>query len=168
MNITEILLLCSVINIGIALGAGLYETKIVLPLWFNKSANGNYHVNFDNMRSIDSGRKFWVFVTTIPFTLLMITNLAVAFQSQPPLHNWWVAATLIILIERIGTFTFFIPTAIKLQKGENLITEKISKLITWWLRLNYVRNALTLAALFVFLKALLISVGVLHHCSLPV
>ena len=156
MNLTEILLFCSVINIGIALGAGLYEAKIVLPLWFNKSANGNYYVNFDNMRTIDSGRKFWGFVTTIPLTLLMITNLVFAFQSQPPLHDWWVAATLIILIERIGTFIFFIPAAIKLQKGESLMTEKIPRLITWWLRLNYVRNALTLAALLVFLKALLI------------
>jgi hypothetical protein len=155
MNITEILLLCSVINVGIALGAGLYETKIVIPLWFDKAANGNYYVNFDNMQNIDSGRKFWGFVTTIPLTLLMITNLVFAFQSQPPLHDWWVAATLIILIERVGTFTFFIPTAIKLQRGENLMTEKISKLITWWLRLNYVRNALTLAALLVFLKVLL-------------
>jgi len=156
MNLTEILLFCSVLNTGIAFGAGLYETKMVLPLWFNKSANGNYDVNFGNMQTIDSGRRFWAFVTTIPLTLLMIANLVFAFQSQSPLHNWWVAATLIILMERVGTFTFFIPTAIKLQKGESLQTEKISRLITWWLRLNYVRNAFTLAALLVFLKALLI------------
>src|SRR5215813_6763359 len=102
MNITEILLLCTIINIGIALGAGLYETKIVLPLWFNKSANNNYYVNFENMRTIDSGRKFWGFVTTIPLTLLMITNLVFASLSQAPLHSWWVAATIIILIERAG------------------------------------------------------------------
>jgi len=156
MNVIEILLFCSIINISIALGAGLYETTIVLPLWFNKSPNNDYYVNSDNMRTINPGRKFWGFVTTVPLTLLTVINLVFAFQSQPPLLNWWVAATIIILIERVGTLTFFIPRAIKLQKEESLTTENISKLITWWLRLNYVRITLTLVALLVFIKALLV------------
>lgn len=156
MNITEILLACTVINLGITLGAGLYETKMVLPLWFNKPAGGGYTVNLTNMRSIDSGRKFWGFTTTVPLTLLMVTNLVLLLRSQPPLLNWWVAATIILLIERAATFTFFIPTAIKLQKGENLPAGSINKRITWWVRLNYVRNTLTLAALVVFIKALLV------------
>jgi len=155
MNLTEILLVCSFVNLGIALGAGLYEAKMVLPLWFNKPAGGGYIVNFANMKAIDSGRRFWGFVTTVPLTLLMIANIALCFQSQPPLHDWWVVATIILLLERLATFTFFIPTAIKLQKGENVTLVKMSKLVTWWVRLNYVRNGLTLAALVGFIKALL-------------
>ncbi len=155
MNLTEILLACTVINLGITLGAGLYETRMVLPLWFNKS-NSGYSVNFANMQAIDSGRGFWGFTTTVPLTLLMITNLVCSLQSQPLLHNWWVAASIILLLERAATFTFFIPTAIKLQKGERLPAGKISKMVTWWVRLNYVRNALTLTALVIFIKALLV------------
>jgi len=156
MNLTEILLVCSVVNLGIALGAGLYEVRVVLPLWFNKLAGGGYTVNFGNMKAIDSGRKFWGFVTTAPLTLLMIANLVFCFQSRPPLHDWWVAAAIILLTERLATFTFFIPTAIKLQKGESLTLVKMSKLVTWWVRLNYVRNGLTLAVLLGFIKALLV------------
>jgi hypothetical protein len=156
MNLTEILLICSVINTGIALGAGLYEAKMVLPLWFNKSAGSNYTVNFGSMRAIDSGRRFWGFITTGPLTMLMIINLVLAFQSRAPLHDWWVAATAILLIERLATFIFFIPTAIKLQKGESLPPVKMSTLVTWWVRVNYVRNAFTFAALLVFIKALLV------------
>jgi len=156
MNFTEIILICTIINNGIALGAGLYEARMVTPLWFNKQHNGHYTVNFGNMQSIDSGRKFWGFVTTGPLTLLMITNVVLAFQSQQPLHNWWVIAAIILLAERLATFTFFIPTAIKLQKAKGLPPVKTSMLVIWWMRLNYVRNGLTFAALLVFIKALLI------------
>ena len=155
MNITEILLVSFIINLGIALGAGLYEIRIVLPLWFHK-ANGNYQVNVEAMRNIDTGRKFWGFVTTIPLTLLTIVNLVFACKAAAPLYGWWLSATFIILLERIGTFIFFIPTAIKLQKGENLPVSKTSSTIFWWVRINYVRNALTFAALLIALKAFLV------------
>ena len=155
MNITEILLEAFIINLGITLGAGLYEIRIVLPLWFHK-ANGNYQVNVEAMRNIDTGRKFWGFVATMPLTLLTIVNLVFACKAAAPLYGWWLSATFIILLERIGTFIFFIPTAIKLQNGENLPVSKTSNMIFWWIRINYVRNALTLAALLVALKALLV------------
>jgi len=156
MNITEILLGAFIINLGIALGAGLYEARIVLPLWFHPLTNRNYRVDFEAMRKIDTGRKFWGFVTTIPLTLLTIANLYFAFHAKAPLYGWWISAASIILIERIGTFTFFIPTAIKLQQGEKLSVSKTTSLILWWTRLNYIRNALTFAALLISLKAYLI------------
>ena len=156
MNITEVLLLAFTMNLSVAFGAGLYETRIVLPLWFHKTTNGNYRVNFEAMRNIDTGRKFWGFVTTIPLTLLTIANLVFAFQSTAPLHDWWISAAFIILIERIGTFAFFIPTAIKLQKGENLSVSKTTSLVSWWIRLNYVRNAFTLVALLICFRTLLL------------
>lgn len=106
------------------------------------------------MQEIDSGRKFWAFVTTIPLTLLTLTNLVFAWQSQLPKHDWWLAAALITLVERIGTFTFFIPTAITLQKADSLPAGRVSHLTTAWIRLNYLRNGLNLLALVFALLAL--------------
>jgi hypothetical protein len=156
MNTTEILLGSFIINLGMALGAGLYEARIVLPLWFNKTKGGNYQADVEAMRKIDTGRKFWGFITTVPLTLLTILNLVFACKAKAPLYGLWLSATLIILLERIGTFAFFIPTAIKLQKTENLPVLKTSNMIFWWIRINYVRNGLTLAALLIALKALLV------------
>ena len=150
----EILLVLFSINLGTAFGAGIYETKIVIPLWFCKSTEGIYSVNGAAMRDIDTGRKFWAFVTTIPLTLLTLMNLIYAWQSQPPQHGWWLAAVLITLIERIGTFSFFIPTAIKLQKADSLPAFRASRLVGLWIRSNYVRNALNLIAWVFALLAL--------------
>ena len=156
MNITEILLGSFIVNLGIVLGAGLYEARIVLPLWFHKTPNGNYQANVEAMRNIDTGRKFWALVTTIPLTLLTIINFVFAYKAAAPLHDWWMSATIIVLLERIGTFAFFIPTAIKLQKAASLPVAKTKSMVFWWIRLNYFRNSLTLAALLVSLKALCI------------
>jgi hypothetical protein len=151
---TEVLLWLFIINLGIAFGAGLYETRIVLPLWFVKSPANGYQVDHDAMERIETGRKFWGFVTTMPLTLLTLANLVVAWQSTGPAHAWWLAAALVVLTERICTFSFFIPTAIRLQRDKSLPPEKASSLVTRWVTVNYLRNLATLVAWVLALKTL--------------
>lgn len=152
--ISSILLLLFIINLGIAFGAGLYETRIVLPMWFTRTANGRYAVNHTAMQQTDVGRKFWAFVTTVPLTLLTLANLFLAFRAGGGPHGLWLAAAGIAFVERIATFTFFIPTAIRLQLSDEKPVPNISRLIARWRGFNYVRNALTLAALVAALLAL--------------
>lgn len=153
-NIPDILLWLFIINLGIAFGAGLYETRIILPQWFIKLPGTEFQVNSKAMNETDTGRKFWAMVTTMPLTLLTIANLVVALQSNGQRHDWWLAASLIILAERIGTFAFFIPTAIKLMRAGTLSQSKVTSMVSIWLRLNYVRNALTLLGWLLALRAL--------------
>ena len=153
-NIPEILLWLFIINLGTTFGAGVYETRIILPRWYNRLPGSGYTVNVKELTETDTGRKFWVFVTTIPLTLLTIANLVVAVQSKAPRHDWWLAAACITLIDRMGTFIFFIPTVIKLQHPEKLPPAKVSGLISWWLRMNYVRISLVLLAWLAALMAL--------------
>jgi hypothetical protein len=150
---SEILLWLLVLNLGTAFGAGLYETRIVLPQWFSRSANG-YQVNGAAMRTTDTGRHFWGMVTTLPLTLLTLAHLWLAWQAPAPGRGWWLAAALLTLLERLGTFSFFIPTAIKLMNKPDLAPAKISRLVGWWRRLNYGRILLTLLAWLAALKAL--------------
>ena len=65
---------------------GLYEQRIVLPQWFNRSAAGLF-VNTAAMRSADVGRNFLGFVTTLPLTLLTLANLGAAWTSQGSRHD---------------------------------------------------------------------------------
>jgi hypothetical protein len=61
----SILLWLFVINLGIVFGAGLYELRIILPLWFTRADSG-VRVNSEAMRHSDVGRRFWAFVSTGP------------------------------------------------------------------------------------------------------
>jgi hypothetical protein len=155
--IPEILLFLFIINLGTAFGAGLYETRIVLPQWFSRSPEGIYSVNFEAIRKIDTGRKFWGLVTTIPLTLLTLANVFIALQGSGPKYHWWFASAVITLVERIGTFSFFIPTALKLQRADSGSPSGVSGLVSLWIRLNYVRNILTLIAWVAALRALSLS-----------
>lgn len=105
------------------------------------------------MRQHNSGLKFWAFVTTGPLTLLTLANLVVAWQSTGSRHDWWFGAAGIILLERIGTFTYFIPTALKLMQAGRLSAAAASATALRWMRLNYVREALTLLGWLLALRA---------------
>ena len=78
----EVLLWLFVINLGIAFGAGLYESRIVVPQWLSFSRETGYRWNAEAARSADVGLRFWVYVTTLPLTLLTFASLIVA---------WWGA-----------------------------------------------------------------------------
>ena len=152
--ISEFLLWLFIINLGTSFGAGIYETKMILPMWFIKSPKIGYRVNISAMKELDSGRRFWAWVNTLPLTLLTLANLITSLQISGERYHWWLAASLVVLIERIGTFSYFIPTAIKLTNSENLPQKKTSSLISSWLLLNYFRNILILIGWIMALLAL--------------
>ncbi|MDB6112868.1 MAG: hypothetical protein JWR69_4618 [Pedosphaera sp.] len=152
--VPEILLWLFVMNLGIAYGAGLYEKRIILPQWFSKSGETGFRVNSEAMRQTNTGLKFWAYVTTVPLTLLTLANLVVALQSQGPRHDWWLAAAAITMVERIGTFSFFIPTAIKLMRADDLPATIVAPMASLWVRLNYLRDAFALIGWMAALKAL--------------
>jgi hypothetical protein len=144
--VTEVLLWLFIIDLGTAFGAGLYEARVVVPLWASAPPA--------SLRSPDSGRRFWAFVTTIPLTLLTIANLAAASQAQGPRRAWWLAATLVVLVERGATFGYFIPTMLRLQRNPTLSDTPVRATLAHWARLNYLRNSLTLVAWLAALKVL--------------
>jgi hypothetical protein len=150
----DVLLWLFVIDLGIASGAGLYEQRVILPQWFSRSSESGIRVNSAAMRSTDTGRTFWAFVTTVPLTLLTLANIAVAWHSQGPRHDWWLAAAAITLVERIATFSWFIPTAVRLMRADELPAADAGAMASRWLAFNHVRVALGLIGWLAALKAM--------------
>ena len=135
-----------IISLGIAFGAGLYESRVVVPMWTSDPPA--------SLASPDSGHRFWAFVTTGPLTLLTVANLVAALQTQGPARAWWLTAAIVTLVERAATFGYFIPTIIRLQRTPTLTQTAARTALARWVRLNYVRNTLTLVAWFAALKVL--------------
>jgi hypothetical protein len=156
ITLPTILLLLFVVNLGTAFGAGLYEMRIVLPMWFHRAADGQYEIDYRAMRQTDVGRRFWGMVTTAPLTLLTLINVFLAWQSHVPANTWWLAAAFVALAERLGTLAFFIPTAIRIERSDLKPLSNTSDVVSRWVQLNYVRNLFTLAALLLALRAILL------------
>ena len=117
---TALLLRLLVVFHGMALGAGLYEDRIVVPMWF-PVANRVLSVDTAAMQRIDSGRRFWAFVTTLPLTALTLVSLKPAWGFAAAGHTWWLQASAFTLAERSLTFAFFIPTAVRLMRPTNTL-----------------------------------------------
>ena len=140
--IAQIVLVLFVINLGIAFGAGLYESRIVVPQWLVYSPDAGYSWNADAARGADVGLKFWVFVTT----LLTIASLIVVWWAPLDARNWWLGAIAATLVDRVMTFAYFIPTMIKLMQTDAFGQAEAVKQAQKWVRLGYIRQVATLAA----------------------
>ena len=150
-SVSAVALWLFVINLGIAFGAGIYEHRIVVSRWLTGSSGSGAHWNADAARADDTGRRFWAFVSTLPLTLLALANLLLAWRASGAVRGWWLAAALIALVDRVFTFSYFIPAMIGLMRAPDSPESVVSA--TRWANLNHVRHAILLAAWLAALKA---------------
>jgi hypothetical protein len=149
--IATTLLWLFIINLGISLGAGLYEGRIVVPDWITSSPDGSMHWNPETARQDDTGLRFWAFVTTGPLTVITVANLFVAWRASGELRRWWLTAAVTALCDRVFTFAYFIPTMVGLIG--RMDSPEAAASATTWANLNYVRHAIVLVAWLAALKA---------------
>lgn len=143
--ISRILLWLFVLNLGIAFGAGLYEARIEVPQWLVYSAEFGYRWNAEAVRQANTGLRFWIYVTTVPLTLLTLANLIAAWRSRGVLRRWWLGTVGFAAIDRIFTLSYFVPTMVKLMSGTLPESEAVSTALQWT-NLNHFRHIIVLTA----------------------
>ncbi|MBJ6764557.1 DUF1772 domain-containing protein [Myxococcaceae bacterium JPH2] len=149
LSAVELILWLLVLNLGISFGAGLYEHRIVVPRWLD--AEGA-HWFAEAARRDNVGLRFWAFVSTGPLTLLTVASFALAFQSTGPLRVWWLAAASMVLVDRLLTFSYFIPTMMRLMQASDSSDAVATAML--WSRLNHLRHVLVAVAWLCSLQAL--------------
>lgn len=151
-SVSTLVLWLFIINLGIALGAGLYETRIEIPQWLILLPESGYQWNAEAARQANTGLRFWIYVTTIPLTLLTLANAVVAWHSRGRLQRWWLGAVVVATVDRVWTFSYFIPTMVKLMEG-NLPQPEAVSIALQWANLNHFRHIIVLIAWLAALKA---------------
>ena len=154
-NLIRLVLWLFVIDLGIAFGAGLYESRIVVPQWLQTTEESGYRWDADAAREASTGLRFWVYVTTVPLTLLTLASLGIAsFWLKGEVRGWWLGAALAALVERSVTFVYFIPTMLRLMGDQALDPSWAAATALQWAQLGYLRHGATLMAWIAALKAL--------------
>jgi len=151
-----------VIVLGIEIGAGLYETFVVMPLWDTlppDSVTAYYRHNAANPQfTLNAGPRFWMFFTPA-VGLLGIGALVTGLRTNPEHRKWRIVGTVLAIIVVISTLTWFVPNIIKLS-GENVLTmssDDVTSLTNWWVRLNWLRIIVYLTAWISALRAFSLS-----------
>lgn len=139
-----------VIFLGITFGAGMFESRISVRGW-TTAADGTPEWDVAAARFDDTGRRFWVYVTSVPLTLLTLASLGLAWRSGGALRKWWMAAAVAALLDRISTFAYFIPTMVGLLGTPDSPAARATA--AQWANVNYARHAIVLAAWLLALQA---------------
>jgi hypothetical protein len=135
-----------VINLGIAVGAGFYELRVVVPAWGSAPPQ--------SLRSPESGLSFWIYVTTGPLTLLTLLSLIAVWWTTEPGRTWWLVAAVVVALERVATLGYFVPTMMRLQRDQAARADAARAAFQRWSGLNIARNIASLVACLAALKAL--------------
>jgi hypothetical protein len=86
-------------------------------------------------------------------TLLTLASLAVTWEVREFAEKVVARGSGHYASKRIGTFSYFIPTALKLLRAETSSATR-SAMAPLWMRLNWLRASLSLAGWLAALKAL--------------
>lgn len=146
-NFKEPLLWLLVIDLGIEVGAGLYEQRVVISQLFGTSPE----------TWMNTGKMFWAYVTTIPLSLLLLANGILAWKNRGPRRPWYLLAIAILVVERAMTFSYFIPEMAGLIGNESLSQGDVDSALSLWFNLDYVCHAFSISAWLLALKTLTIS-----------
>ncbi|HEY3884262.1 MAG TPA: hypothetical protein VGL62_03570 [Vicinamibacterales bacterium] len=142
-----IILWLFVIVLGLDLGAGIYEARIVVPLWARgvpeTLAAGNPYARV----AIDAGMRFWAYMTST-VALVAILALISGFFAPAPQRAWQLAAAVVELGAVAMTLLYFRPTLVRLFMGHGagLSTAAIQSTVHRWVSLSFVRIVISAVA----------------------
>ena len=144
-----------VIALGLDLGAGIYEGRIVVPLWASgvpeTLAEGNPFARV----AIDAGMRFWAYVTSAVAVLAVVALLS-GLTAPAGQRAWQTFATVLELVSVAMTLLYFRPTLVRLFMGHGtgLSTETVIGIVRRWVLWSRVRMAISFIAWCAALYAL--------------
>jgi hypothetical protein len=158
MIISKTLLFIFVVVLGIEIGAGLYETLVVLPLWTLSPPDSVIEYYKHNAAApqfaLNAGGRFWMFFTPLTGLTALLALLS-GFRTNPKHRRWRVIGSVLALIVVAATFAWFVPNIMKLY-SEAVLTmspDELTTLTNQWVRLNWVRVAVYLSGWLCALRA---------------
>jgi hypothetical protein len=151
MTLTLIALWALVLALGVQTGAGIYETRVVVPLWGDDppASLTAFHAQ---PRKPDSGRRLWMILTPIT-TLISLFNLVLALLSRDAMRGWWIAASAASVFVMAVTFAYFVPELISFARTSAQPPANVAPRVRRWVALNYVRAVTLIAAWLAALQA---------------
>ena len=161
-SIAQMSLFLFVIALGIEIGAGLYETLVVLPIWTGAppdSVTAYHQHNVANPQfALNAGGRFWMVATPL-VGLLALATLFSGLRTRSQHRKWRIAGTVLALVVVLATFTWFVPNIIRLNSNDvmTMSAEQVTSLTKAWVNLNWVRVVLYVSGWLSALRALSIS-----------
>ncbi|MGH9409182.1 MAG: DUF1772 domain-containing protein [Vicinamibacterales bacterium] len=152
---TTLILWLFVIVLGLDLGGGIYETRVVVPLWAHGVPETLAAGNPYGRVAIDAGMRLWAYLTSV-VALFAVLALIFGFFMAGPQRAWQIVAAALELAVVGTTLLYFKPTLVRLfmTHGAGLSPAVIQSTVQQWVSLNRLRIVISAVAWCVALRAL--------------
>jgi hypothetical protein len=152
--VARIVLWLFVICLGLDLGAGIYEARVVVPLWADGVPDTLAAGNPYGRVAVDAGMHFWAYMTSAVAVLAILT-LVFGILAPMPRRGWQIFAAAVELVAVAMTLLYFRPTLVRLflSHGAGLSAAEIASTVGRWVTWSRVRIVISLLAWGAALRA---------------
>ncbi|HVW15692.1 MAG TPA: hypothetical protein VHB54_17800 [Mucilaginibacter sp.] len=148
--INTIALLLLFLTVTLSMGGGLYEILVIYPNWKHDVDPYTLRDKLNSSGMMNAARRFW------PQVLLSMINIIMACTYHGAGLACWLTAAVLIFLNRIFTFSYFIPVMIRqIMQPEKIEAGRLSAIVKQWTALSPVRLIPEFAAWCLLVAALM-------------
>jgi len=134
--VTIISLSLLLLSVALSLGGGLYEVLVIYPNWKYDVDPQTLRGRLESSGQMNAGSRFWPLVSPAQ-GLLSIANIILAWNYTGAAHDYWLAAAITIFVNRLITFSYFIPVMIrKIMEPEQFEAGRLKSIVRTWTTLS--------------------------------
>lgn len=121
------------------MGGGLYEILVIYSGWKHDVHPLTLRGKLESSGMILAAKRFWPIVSPAQ-ALLAVINIVLAWNHPSGARAYWLAAAMAIFINRLITFSYFIPMMIrKIMRPENIEATRLQAIVKQWIALSPLR-----------------------------
>ena len=161
VSITDQILLCAFIfSVGVGIGGGLYEARVVYPNWVNDPTPEGLSERLISSGQAGAARRYWPLISPAS-AVLAIVNVFLASRQSGMVGSLWLMSSLAIVLKSIATYGYFVPTYIR-QIGKPSVVNPatLRRIVRTWVGLSPLRIVAETFAWITGMWAILLSAGV--------
>jgi len=158
-RIEPILLWIFVILAAIVLGGGLYELRVVIPLWAHSPPESAWEFAALRVTSPqytpNAGVRFWLLVTPAHL-LISVATLVASWKTNRKHLRWVILATVPFIVLHLAALLYFVPALDRIFNSRNLnmSPDEVVSRVHLWVNGTWVRFAFVFGAFLCGLRAL--------------
>ena len=137
--ITTIATLLLFLTVTLGLGGGLYEILVIYPGWKHDVDPLTLRSKLQSSGQILAAKRFWPIVSPAQ-VLLSIISIVLFWNYKGGAQPYLMAAAVAVFIDRVITFSYFIPVMIrKIMEPEKIEKSRLQKIVRQWIMLSPIR-----------------------------
>ena len=152
--INTIAIILLLLTVTLSMGGGLYEILVICPGWKHDAIPLTLRAKLESSGQILAAKRFWPLVSPAQ-VLLSVVNIVLAWNYTGGAQVYWRIAAAAVFINRVVTFSYFIPVMIrKIMQPENIEAARLKTIVKQWTALSPLRLVAELLAWVMLVLAL--------------